>query len=144
MYLYSANCFLMAWESGIQVSFPFFVFAWHWKTDLNFAYWFSFLPNFEKRIWTLFFVHQELKAKNCALYDGCSLQIFQNSVKSALNVAAQMLKYLPCLTCTELLLEELCTLCQNGLGWMYCSKSSMSEMIDISESQSTADMLKPC
>ena len=46
----------MAWEKGIQVPYPFFVFAWHWKTDLNFAFCFSFSPNFEKRFWTSYFV----------------------------------------------------------------------------------------
>ena len=35
--------------------FTFFVFAWHWKTDLNFAFCFSFSLNFEKRIWTSYF-----------------------------------------------------------------------------------------
>ena len=34
----SASRFSMAWEKGIQVPFPFFVFAWHWKTNLNFAF----------------------------------------------------------------------------------------------------------
>ena len=58
----SANRFSMAWENGIQIPFQFhfhfsfFAFAWHWKTDLNFAFLFSFLPNFQKRIWTSFFV----------------------------------------------------------------------------------------
>ena len=52
----SANRFSMAWEKGIQVPYPFFVFAWHWKTDLNFAVCFSFSPNFEKRFWTSYFV----------------------------------------------------------------------------------------
>ena len=52
----SANRFSMAWEKGIQVPYPFFVFAWHWKTDLNFAFCFSFSPNFEKRFWTSYFV----------------------------------------------------------------------------------------
>ena len=51
----SANHFSMAWEKGIQVKFPFFVFAWHWKTDLSFAFCFSFSPNFEKRFWTSYF-----------------------------------------------------------------------------------------
>ena len=50
----SANRFSMAWEKGIQVPYPFFVFAWHWKTDLNFAVCFRFrltLKNdFELRI----------------------------------------------------------------------------------------------
>ena len=54
--LVSANRFSMAWEKGIQVPYPFFVFAWHWKTDLNFAFCFSFSPNFEKRFWTSHFV----------------------------------------------------------------------------------------
>ena len=49
---FTANRFAMAWENGIQVPFPFFVVAWHWKTDLNFAFCFSFSPNFEKPIWT--------------------------------------------------------------------------------------------
>ena len=40
--------------------FPLFVSAWHWKTDLNFAFCFSFSPNFEKRIWTLYFVFASL------------------------------------------------------------------------------------
>ena len=52
----SANRFSIAWENGIQMPFTFFVFAWHWKTDLNFAFCFSFSPNFEKRIWTSYFV----------------------------------------------------------------------------------------
>ena len=52
----SANRFSMAWEKGIQVPYPFFVFAWHWKTDLNFAFCLSFSPNFEKRFWTSHFV----------------------------------------------------------------------------------------
>ena len=39
----------------IQMSFTFFVFAWHWRTDLNFACCFSFSLNFEKRIWTSYF-----------------------------------------------------------------------------------------
>ena len=52
----SANRFSMAWERGIQVPYPFFVFAWHWKTDLNFAFCFSFSPNFQKRFWTSYFV----------------------------------------------------------------------------------------
>ena len=38
------------------MAYPFFVFAWHWKTDLNFAFCFSFSPNFEKRFWTSYFV----------------------------------------------------------------------------------------
>ena len=63
----------MACENGIQVPFLFFVFAWHWKTDLNFAFCFSFSPklwktdlnfvfrfsfsyHFEKRIWISFLV----------------------------------------------------------------------------------------
>ena len=46
----------MAWEKGIQVKFPFFVFAWHQKTDLSFAFCFSFSPNFEKRLWISVFV----------------------------------------------------------------------------------------
>ena len=46
----------MAWEKGFQVPYPFFVFAWHWKPDLNFAFCFSFSPNFEKRFWTSYFV----------------------------------------------------------------------------------------
>ena len=33
-----------------------FRFAWHWKTDLNFAFCFSFSPNFKKRIWISYFV----------------------------------------------------------------------------------------
>ena len=60
----SANRFSMAWEKGIQVPYPFFVFAWHWKTDLNFALCFSFSPNFENRFWTSYFVfrfHSTLK-----------------------------------------------------------------------------------
>ena len=52
----SANRFSMAWENGIQMPFTFFVFAWHWKTDLNFAFCFSFSPNFEKWFWTSYFV----------------------------------------------------------------------------------------
>ena len=39
----------MAWENGIQVPFPLFFFAWHWKTDLNFVFRFSFSHHFEKR-----------------------------------------------------------------------------------------------
>ena len=39
----------MAWENGIQVPFPLFFFAWHWKTDLNFVFRFSFSDHFEKR-----------------------------------------------------------------------------------------------
>ena len=38
----------MACENGIQVPFLFFVFAWHWKTDLNFAFCFSFSPTLWK------------------------------------------------------------------------------------------------
>ena len=38
----------------------FFVFAWHWKTDLNFAFCFSFSPNFGKRFWTSYFVFASL------------------------------------------------------------------------------------
>ena len=45
---FNANRFSMTWENGIHVPFPFFVFTWHWKTDLNFAECFSFSPNFEK------------------------------------------------------------------------------------------------
>ena len=52
----SANRFSMAWEKGIQVPYPFFVFAWHWKTDLNFTFCLSFSPNFEKRFLTSHFV----------------------------------------------------------------------------------------
>ena len=39
----------MAWENGIQVPFPLFFFAWHWKTDLNFVFRFSLSHHFEKR-----------------------------------------------------------------------------------------------
>ena len=39
----------MAWENGIQVPFPLFFFAWHWKTDLNFVFRFSFSHHSEKR-----------------------------------------------------------------------------------------------
>ena len=39
----SANRFSMAWEKGIQLPYPFFVFAWHWKSDLNFAFFFVFV-----------------------------------------------------------------------------------------------------
>ena len=46
----SANRFSMARENGIQMPFTFFVFAWHWKTDLNFAFCFAFSHHFEKRI----------------------------------------------------------------------------------------------
>ena len=51
----SANRFSMAWENGIQMPSTFFVFAWHWKTGLNFAFCFSFSLNFEKRFWTSYF-----------------------------------------------------------------------------------------
>ena len=55
-YVYlSANRFSIAWENGIQMPFTFFVFAWHWKTDLNFAFCFSFSHHFEKRIWVSFY-----------------------------------------------------------------------------------------
>ena len=57
----SANRFSMPWENGIEVPLPFFVSAWHWKTDLNFAFCFSFSPNFEKRIWPLYFVFASLR-----------------------------------------------------------------------------------
>ena len=39
----------MARENGIQVPFPFFVFAWHWKTDLNFVVVFRFRLNWKNR-----------------------------------------------------------------------------------------------
>ena len=44
-----ANRFSMAWKNGIQVPFPLFFFAWHWKTDLNFVFRFSFSHHFKKR-----------------------------------------------------------------------------------------------
>ena len=54
------NYFLfLRWQlkrhNGIQIPFTFFVFALHWKTDLNFAFCFSVSLNFEKRIWTSYF-----------------------------------------------------------------------------------------
>ena len=52
----SANRFSMAWENGIHIPFPFFVFAWHWKTDMNFVFRFHItLKNaFELRFSFLF------------------------------------------------------------------------------------------
>ena len=40
--------------------FSFFVDLWHWKTDLNFVFRFSFSPHFEKGIWISVFVFRFL------------------------------------------------------------------------------------
>ena len=68
----------MAWENGIQMPFTFFVFAWHWKTDLNFAFCFSFSHHFEKRTWISFFdrfsfSHHFEKRKIRWLNNACTL-----------------------------------------------------------------------
>ena len=53
--LQSQFSIFVAKKGKIKVPYPFFVFAWHWKTDLNFAFCSSFSLNFEKRIWTSYF-----------------------------------------------------------------------------------------
>ena len=75
----------MAWERGIQVPYPFFVFAWHWKTDLNFAFCFSFSPNFEKRFWTSYFVFRfRITLKNGYRFQ-FSLFVFASLWKTDMN-----------------------------------------------------------
>ena len=83
----STNRFSMAWENGIQIPFPFFVFAWHWKTDLNFAFCFSFSPNFEKRIWTSFFVFRfRMTLKNGFEFRFCTACYLKNRSEFRLSL----------------------------------------------------------
>ena len=87
MYL-SANRFSMAWKNGIQMPFTFFVFAWHWKTDLNFAFCFSFSHHFEKRIirWlnTVLAVCEYMSFAKSWQEKGCSSQAETWQVKNIL------------------------------------------------------------
>ena len=78
----------------IQMSFTFFVFAWHWRTDLNFACCFSFSLNFEKRIWTsYFFFRFRFTLKNGYGFH-FSLLVFASLWKTDLNFVFRF-----CITC---------------------------------------------